>query len=464
MRVLQCHIWEDEMRFDLLTKSRLAEAGGPLGSMTALAVVLMLGSAPALQAQEWKVADVPSVLQTKALTEADGDADADDPSVFIHPTDPAKSLIVAAAKEGGILVYGLDGEVIQALGVADGGRINNVDVLYGFPLADGSPADLVVASDRGLDIIRVYRIDGDAAAPLTEITDPAGPRAFPSRNTADGSAVEDNPVDDQNTVYGLTTWHDKAGGNAWVVGTQRHQPTVGIFKLEARDGGVVAAVLDHAFSAPTEHAGQSLWQENDDNPLLDFSPQFEGVVVDRTTGTIYAGQEDVGIWVVPVTGGEPVLGYETRGSAESSFHNPDSVITRDVEGLTIYYAADGTRYLLASSQGGAHGDKLKPDAPYHDSFVAFSLDAGLTPLGSFHVAATGDRDAVQESDGSDVISVGLPGFENGVFIAQDGYAGDLNNLDGEVASTGFKFVDWAEIAKSFTPPLAVTPTGWDPRQ
>lgn len=57
---------------------------------------------------------------------------------------------------------------------------------------------------------------------------------------------------------------------------------------------------------------------------------------------------------------------------------------------------------------------------------------------------------MQESDGAEVISVGLPGFENG--------------LDGEVASTNFKFVDWAEIANSFTPPLVVTPAAFDPRK
>ena len=85
-------------------------------------------------------------------------------------------------------------------------------------------------------------------------------------------------------------------------------------------------------------------------------------------------------------------------------------------------------------------------------------------LGSFRVSASADIDAVQESDGDDVTSLALPGFPNGVFITQDGYAGDLNNLDGETDATNFKFVDWAEIAASFEPPLEVTPTGWSPRQ
>ncbi|WP_210529920.1 phytase [Rubellimicrobium arenae] len=206
-------------------------------------------------------------------------------------------------------------------------------------------------------------------------------------------------------------------------------------------------------------------QEDDDIVEADWSPQFEGIVIDRATGTVYAGQEDVGIWSGPVAGGDLQLAYETRGSRMSYVWNPESVITRDVEGLTIYYAADGTRYLLASSQGSAHGEvPAFQTPPYGDSFVVFEVGGGGLDLkGAFRVETSGDMDAVQESDGADVISVALPGFPSGVFITQDGYAGDLDDLSGETASTGFKYVDWSAIAQSFDPPLKVTPEGWDPR-
>lgn len=432
-------------------------------TLTALLCSISLLTLVPATAQDWSVAEVTPVLQTPVLTEADADADADDPAIYVHPTDPARSFMVTAVKNGGIRVYGLDGALKQTLLPAEDGRINNVDVVYGFKLADGSEADIIIGADRGLDIIRIYRIDADAAEPLSEITDPEAPRAFPTRYLPDQAETEDNPVDDQNTVYGLAAWNDKASGTVWVVGTQRHQPTVGVFKLVVTANGVHAE-LDHDFRAPATQNGQDLFTENDDDALLDFSPQFEGTVIDRTTGIIYAGQEDVGIWQVPVSGGEPELVYATRGSSKSPFNNPDSVIARDVEGLTIYYGADGVKYLLASSQGGAHGEGGVADAPYDDSFAVFAIGDALELLGSFRVAASGDMDAVQESDGADVLSAGLPGFENGLFVTQDGYAGDLNGLDGEVASTNFKFVDWAAIARSFTPPLAVTPKGYDPRQ
>lgn len=433
-------------------------------------LALLTSAAPVLPwtafAADWTVNEVKPTLQTPVLTEADADADADDPAIYVDAANIDESFVVGAVKNGGIRVYDFGGQLLQTILPIEDGRINNVDIVYDFEMSDGSLVDLVLGADRGLDIIRIYRIDSSAAEPLTEITAADAGRAFPKRPTADGGADEENPVDDQATVYGLTAWHDKAAKKVWVVGTQRHQPVVGVFSLEARNDGTVAAVFDHDFQVPTSHMGQDLWQESEEDALADFSPQFEGVVIDRTTGILYAGQEDVGIWTVPVTGGEPKLAYQTRGAASSSFFNDDSVVTRDVEGLSIYYASTGTRYLLASSQGSAHGGvPVASDAPYDDSFVVFDLGAEeFKPLGSFRVAAFEGIDAVQESDGDDVSSLALPGFPNGVFITQDGYAGDLNNLDGETAATNFKFVDWSAIAATFDPPLEVTASGWSPRQ
>ena len=75
---------------------------------------------------------------------------------------------------------------------------------------------------------------------------------------------------------------------------QRHGPHVGFFRVEASEAGL-RAVLDDAFQAPIEHEGQDLRLESDDNPAADWSPQFEGIVIDRTTGTVYGGQEGASI-------------------------------------------------------------------------------------------------------------------------------------------------------------------------
>ena len=438
-----------------------------------LPLLLAAGAAAALVLAYPALAKAPEigvakpVLQTEVLTEDDLDSDADDPAVWIAPGDRDDSLVVTAVKNGGIRVYDLKGKRVQWVKPApDGGRINNVDVVYGLKLADGSKIDAVVASDRGLDVIRVFKIRKDNDdKPLVEITANDG-RAFPERPKTNGKGLEPNPLDDQDTVYGLTTWTNRETGDVFVIGTQRGQPRVGVFKLIPRDGGKVEAVYAYDYRTPITHKGQNLREENEDNPLKDWSPQFEGLAVDQRNGVLYAGQEDVGVWRAPLAkgAGEKLeLVYETRGSKKSSFFNPDSVISRDVEGLCIFYGEDDTGYLLASSQGNAHGETPTPDAPYDDSFAVFKLKGEDMPslIGSFRIGKAKKIDAVQESDGAEVISFGLPGFEKGLFITQDGYAGDI--LSGEPAQTNFKFVPWERIAETFSPKLTIAPKAYNPR-
>ena len=41
--------------------------------------------------------------------------DADDPAIWIHPRDPARSLVIAALKEAGLGVYDLSGRLVQTV-------------------------------------------------------------------------------------------------------------------------------------------------------------------------------------------------------------------------------------------------------------------------------------------------------------------------------------------------------------
>lgn len=420
----------------------------------------------------------PPTLETPNLPEAAAASaaaakipagDADDPAVWIHPKTPADSLVVTAVKDGGMRVYDLRGRLVQMVLPLEtdhgSGRINNVDVAYGLAFPDGSTADVVVASDRGLDVIRVFRIDGGDATPLKEITAHPTKRAFKERPRDDGAGAIANPLTEQETVYGLALWK-KPSGDVVVAVTQRHQPRIGLFRLVPKADGTVETVYVRDFRFPVRFMGQDLRLENDD-PNKDWSPQFEGLVVDQRTGILYAGQEDVGIWRVDLAAGETPRRpfYTTRGADGSRFHVPQSRIARDVEGLTIYYGEGDGGYLLASSQGQAHGDARAPDAPYDDSFAVFDLDGKAVPRyrGSFRIGANPAEkiDAVQESDGAEVISWGLPGFPNGLFITQDGYDGD--DFSGEVDSTNFKYVDWGRIARALKPQLDITPGAYDPR-
>ncbi|MEQ9561131.1 MAG: phytase, partial [Woeseiaceae bacterium] len=83
-----------------------------------------------------------------------GDA-ADDPAIWVHPSDPSLSLVIGTQKKHGLNVYDLAGELLQSL---PDGRLNNVDLRYGFKLGDRQ-VDVVAASNRTTDSISLYRVD-----------------------------------------------------------------------------------------------------------------------------------------------------------------------------------------------------------------------------------------------------------------------------------------------------------------
>ena len=99
-----------------------------------------------------------------------GTNDADDPSFWVHPSDPSKSLVIGTVKEAGVDVYRTDGSLVQTVPIPSGSRYNNIEVLYGINLG-GTTRDLAVLSDRGTDKLHIFAINGaSTSAPLSEVT------------------------------------------------------------------------------------------------------------------------------------------------------------------------------------------------------------------------------------------------------------------------------------------------------
>ncbi len=439
----------------------------PLIPLALLLTLAACGKEPAAPAPTASLALVKPVAETApGLPDSVQTGDADDPSFWLHPTDPGKSLVITAVKGSGLRVYDLQGKLVQRIDAQPDGRYNNVDVAYGLKRPDGTSIDIAVASDRGRDRLMVWAIDpANPTAPLTDISDPSQGQVFPTRLSPDGKAEIDNPVTDQASAYGLTLWQDKATGEVRAVVAQRNAARLAEQRLVVKPDGTVGHERTRHWDFPTTHKGQNLTTENEDDPALDWQPQFEGLVVDEVTGILFAGQEDVGLWRVNLTTGtaDAKPFYETRGSVKSPFNNPDSKVARDVEGLALYRGADGTGYLIASSQGDAHGDVKAPDAAgLDDSFAIFERGGDNRYLGSFKLTANGPIDAGQECDGAELVSIPLPGYPQGLLIVQDGYNDDLNGMSGEPEATNFKYVSWADVIAAL-PQLTVKAGGWAPR-
>lgn len=299
---------------------------------------------------------------------------ADDPAIWRNPANPAASLIVATDKKAGLYVYGLDGAVRDFQ--ADG-RLNNVDLIEA---ADGSV--LVAASDRN-DLaaakLRLYRLDTAAARLVPIGVVPAG----------------------AGEAYGVCLWRPGQQVEAFSV---------------LKDGTVTQLRINQSASGYTSSIVRR----------LTLATQPEGCVVDPRSGTLFVGEEDVGIWRFAAAADAPTAGTlvaKTDGLQ----------LVADVEGLALAPEGSSGGWLIASSQG--------------DNTYALYALPGLEPAGRFRIAA-GQFGATEETDG---IALALgdfgPDYPGGLFVAQDGANG--------AAAQNFKLVSWRKIINALSPPAAM---------
>lgn len=285
-----------------------------------------------------------------------GDA-ADDPAIWVHPDDPALSVIIGTQKKFGINVYDMSGKLLQS---RQDGRINNVDLRYGFILG-GESVDVVVASNRTTQIINIWKVD-----PVSRTLVDASNGAFPT---------------EMGDPYGACMYKSAESGEFYVF----INDTDGLVKqwqLQDAGNGRIGASVVREFSVGS---------------------QTEGCVADDELGYLYVGEEDVALWKYSA---EP-----DGGEARTMVDNTDTGnLTDDVEGVSIYYGPDGTGYLVASNQGA-------------DNYAVYEREGDNRFLGHIHIIADESTgiDGASETDGLDVTSASLgPAFPNGALIVQDG--------------------------------------------
>ncbi|WP_410636149.1 phytase [Amycolatopsis sp. cmx-4-83] len=384
----------------------------------AVAAVSLLSAVPASAAPR----DPSPVAQTQAFVDdpsaSPANADADDPAIWVHPHDPSRSVVLGTLKEGGLAAFDLDARTLQLVPAGPGGRFNNVDVV----------GDLAVVSDRGRDLVRVYRIDPRGAAAgaglLRDVTEPNAPRVFPQ-----------SAVDEQRTAYGLAAGRDPRTGVRWVAVTQRHETRVSLLRLADRPDGTVGTAPVATVDLPSSFRlpGGATWSPCEEPGE---GPQLEGSVFDGRV--LYTAQEDVGIWRIPLTSGgfgRPELvdrvrsyGVPQRWDAEQEECVPDGAgpgfggrwLEADAEGLAV---ADGT--LFASSQGDSR-------------FVVYGHRTR-----DLRIVAGRGTDSVEHSDGSAITTASLGRrFPHGLLVVHDG---ERRPAAGDLPTTGFAFVRLEDV-------------------
>jgi 3-phytase len=279
---------------------------------------------------------------------------ADDSAIWVNPSNPALSAVIADNKDlmnGGIAVYDMRGKLLQ---FRREGQIGNVDLRQDFFLG-GHEVVLVGANNRSSNTIVFWVLN-----PGTRQLTPVDARDLTTLSPNYGFCMYRSP---SSKVYAFVS---QAGSG--------HFEQYELFDT----GGRVDARKVRS---------------------LNIGSQAEGCVADDELGHLYVGEEDVGIWKY---GAEP-----TAGTARTQVDGVGGHVVADVEGLTLIYGANGSGYLMASSQG--------------DSTIAVYERAGNNPfVERFRIGGNDRIDAVSGTDGIDATNANAgPGFVHGVLVAHD---------------------------------------------
>ncbi len=267
-----------------------------------------------------------TTLPIVTIFKAPGAADQDDMCIWV--SEPvSNSLVISSDKSSQkIFVYDLQGNTKQTLTIPNKPR--NIDVRYNYVLS-GELIDIVGV---GVDLqdIYFYKI-----TPTTLQLEFIG--SFKST---------------MSSVYGLALYHSKVDGRFYAFVSQNGTSGHNIEQWEIIDNGngSVGGILLRS------------WINGKGNGDL-----TEGLVADDETGILYAAAENEAIYKYNA---EPTVATPTPTLVTSIGENG---LVSDIEGITIYYAANGEGYLIASSQGNSRFNIYERKSP-HNFITYFTVD------------------------------------------------------------------------------------------
>ncbi|MCG3156248.1 MAG: hypothetical protein DKINENOH_02871 [bacterium] len=266
--------------------------------------------------------------------------DADDPAIWIHPTEPEQSLVIGTDKVGGaVYVWDMNGQQRQRIPISS--YPNNGDVRYGMPVS-GVPVDIYVVGAESPSRLVIFKID-PSTRQLSDIT-------------ASGATSTPQVKD----PYGVCLYRRASDGAmyAFVNSNGGVNGVLNQYQLLDNGSGRVRAEFVRSFGGDVN------------------GNHSEGMVADDELGYVYISEEDCCIHKFYA---DPDMGNQQL----AEFAHSDG-IDPDREGLGLYGCADGTGYILLSSQGNKRVKVYRregdPGNPHSHTLVTtiYTPDAGGT--------------------------------------------------------------------------------------
>lgn len=246
-----------------------------------------------------------TVLEPAAITDT-VPKDSDDPAIWVHPTDPSKSLILGVDKseQGGLYVFDLNGKMDTSKTFEGLNRPNNVDLTYGFILGNDT-LDIAALTERKAGKMRIFSV--------------------PDIRPIDGGGIPIFEGEAQNEGMGIAFYKAKETNKIYVIVGRKEGPSESYlwqYELYA-DSNKIAAKVVRKFG---KYSG---------------TKEIEAIVVDNENGYVYYSDEGVGVrkyYADPEKGNEQLAFFATKG------------FTEDHEGISIYKTSATEGYILVSDQ------------------------------------------------------------------------------------------------------------------
>lgn len=325
--------------------------------------------------------------------------DPDDPAIWVHPTDPSRSLIIGTMKvaspAGAVVAFGMDGQIRQVISGID--RPNNIDVEYGFRFG-GRTIDIAVVTERLKRQLRAFRID-PVEGRLVDLG---------------GIPILEDQKGEAGAPMGIGLYRRDRDGAIFAIVAPKEGPRDGYlwqYRLFDTGGGRIGATFVRRFG---KFSATTVREEN----------EIEAVAVDDELGYVYYADEADGIHKWHADPDHPDASRELAHFGRTGFRG-------DREGIAIYTSSGGTGYIVGT-------DQIDEDSEYH----LYPREG--TPENphdhSREIAVF--RGGADATDGLEISARALgPGLPNGVMIAMN--SGPRN----------FLVFRWQDVATAVKPNL-----------
>ncbi len=349
---------------------------------------------------------------------------------WVHPTNPADSLIMATNGDG-FTIIDLNGETVfenqpvlmtgnsESISTnrAVGSWFRDLDIIYAFPIASDRLIDMVVLADSNKKALEFHLINPYAIhrGTIESMTGWSKNHTLGSVDAADFVTAYTSPYTGTYNIF---------------VGDIQGKGIVHL-TVFANDMGRVATEFVRRVSLP--------------------DGELAAMEIDQITGTLYVAINDP-------EGGGGIYKFDAEPNPQNDdglmpvvISLDDSEIISPFTDLAIYYAGDKEGYLMASN-------------PTDASITVFDREGENDYLGSLQLGMSQMNETISSS-GISVLNVNVgPAFSCGMVIVEDTV--DENRADNPLeTTTGFRLIKWDELAFQTAPSsLQVDTHSWHPRR